>query len=723
MNSTLQSADVAVAPEQAAVSPPEFTGGGLLSRLEPGASLMRHKRLAFLLFLLISLSGLPIAYFKGKPVYSTQAVVYISPHFTRNPQGGEEFQLQSNPQYREYVRQNVRTIRRFDIVQETLKRLEEQGQQGWRRPLEDDRSAAERLAGALIVSPLPETYQVNVGLRGDRPEGLAEIVNTLLDVYVSTQKSEEFYGVESRLATLRQELDRLGKELPDDQARLAKLAQEAGVAAFAESHVNPHDQLLASARQALAEARRQRIVAAEQFGVIDPARGGAAKQALNSYALEMARKDPANVSLLSSTNARRAELAARLSRLSPEQPGRKEILRELAAIDADQQRNQARLSSEYSPIVVEQRRAEMLRTERIERALAAEVAQQESRANWFTAKYQEGLGLTQQIEKARKRQESMEEQRQALELVSRVPGTVRVFAKAQPASPLPTSGSMKPVLLFVLAGLAVALLVPVALDIADPRLFVPSDAGRVLRFDPLGWLPERQEGGEEFTWELILRLANRMDEQRQAHGTRIWTFTSVKSGGGTTTLVNSLGRALTMLGVPTLAVEANAYRADGRFAHNAEGLGLTMLLRGHTTLSESIETADEEMPDHIPVGELDGRGHLPDIHRLMEILGETAESYALVLVDVPPLLVSVDSEYLARRSDGVVLVVEARQVTMPELKRAARVLKRVQPKSVACVLNRVHAADGRGFAQNAKREFETGAGKPMPAWQQPWLWK
>jgi Mrp family chromosome partitioning ATPase len=125
------------------------------------------------------------------------------------------------------------------------------------------------------------------------------------------------------------------------------------------------------------------------------------------------------------------------------------------------------------------------------------------------------------------------------------------------------------------------------------------------------------------------------------------------------------------------------------------------------------------MPDHIPVGELDGNGHLPDIHRLMGILGEALESYALVLVDIPPVLASVDAEYLARRADCVVLVAEARHVTSLELKRVAGALERIQPKAVACVLNRVHAADGRGFAQDARREFETGAPKPIPAWQQP----
>lgn len=645
MNSTPQNAVDALPREEAAASRPEFTRGGLLSRLDPGASLIRHRRLAFVLFSLIALAGLPIAYFKGQPAYHTQAVVFISPRFIGNPQGGEEFQLQSNAQYREYVQRNVRTINRFDIVLEALKQLGDKGKRSWRRPREDDRSAAERLAGALTISAAPDTYQVIVGLDGDQPEGLAELVNTLVDVYIGVQKSEEFNGVESRVAALKQEMDSLGKEIADSEARRTQLARAMGVSTFTGNYVNPYDQRLAAAKQALAEARRRRIAAEAQAGAADPA----------------------NAQHLSSTNAQLAE--------------------------------------------------------RAEKALEAEAARQESQAALFTRNYQEGLGLGQRIKQALKRQESAEQRRRFLDLETKAPGLVRVFAKAQPARRSAKGGPRKLALIFVLTGLVTAVLVPVAVDIADPRLFVPSDAGRALGFDPIGWLPERKEGGEEFTWELILRLAHRIDQERQVHGTRIWMFTSVKSGGGTTTLVNSLGKALSILGVPALSVEGNAYRADGRFARNSAGPGLTALLRGRSSLSESIETADREMPDHIPVGELDGSGHLPDIHRLMEILGAAAESYALVLVDMPPVLDSVDSEYLARRSGCVVLVAEARRVTGPELKRAARALKRVEPKSVACVLNRVRDADGRGFAQEAKREFETGVGNPRPAWQQPWLWK
>lgn len=549
MSSSPQTADDPIPVDDGADSRLVPPRRGLLERIEPGASLMRHKRLVLLLFSIVSLIGFPIAYFKGEPTYYTQAAVYISPRLIKTPQGGEEFQSQSDPQYRAYVLQNARTIRRFDVAQETLKRLGANGQGWWRGPRESDRRAAERLASALEVTPAPESYQMIVGLRGERPEGLTEIVNTLLDVYIGVQKSTDFYAVEGRLAALRQEEDSLAKELPGNEASIAQLQQ------------------------------------------------------------------------------------------------------------------------------------------------------------------------------TRKRQESLRERLGLLDLESKAPAVVRVFAKAEPAVLLKKDRRAELALIVALAGIAMGLALPVAIDVADPRVSVPADAGRAVGFDALGWLPERTEGGEEFTWELILRLARRMDTARRSKDTRVWMFTSVKTGGGTTTLVNSLGKALTMLGVPSLAVEANASRADGRYARNCTGSGLSALLRGRSTLSQSIEPEQEEMPDHIPVGELDGAGHLPDIHRLAGILDEAAQSYAMVLVDLPPLLDSLDAEYVVRRAGCVVLIAEARKVTTNELKRAAHALESVRPKTVACVVNRVHSADGGGFAQDARREFETAAATPMPGRHQPWLWK
>jgi Mrp family chromosome partitioning ATPase len=275
--------------------------------------------------------------------------------------------------------------------------------------------------------------------------------------------------------------------------------------------------------------------------------------------------------------------------------------------------------------------------------------------------------------------------------------------------------------MFCGAALVFGLVLPVAIDILDPRIHGLRDMEGVLGFQPISWVMEKREAGPEFAREQILRLANRFSQEQQNHGSRIFAFTSVKARGGTSTLVTETARALSRLGVPALAVEANAYRADPRY-RKPNARGLTVLLAGHQELRESVVTAEAELPDRIPVGEIGGEKNLPDIQNLIEVLRQAATMYEVVLVDLPPILVSVDAEYIARVADVAVLVIEAEVVTRGELRRAAASLERLKVSAVSAVLNRVRAEAGNGFARAALLEFQTGSTEPPPKWSQPWLW-
>ena len=102
-------------------------------KIDPLRSLRAHAGLAILIFAAILLAGFSLALKKGKHSYSTQAVIYISPRFLKNLDDDKEFELQSNSQYREFVQQNVRTIDRYDIVEEAVKRLGKE-KHLWQRP-------------------------------------------------------------------------------------------------------------------------------------------------------------------------------------------------------------------------------------------------------------------------------------------------------------------------------------------------------------------------------------------------------------------------------------------------------------------------------------------------------------------------------------------------------------------------------------------------------------
>ncbi len=705
---------------QGDAAPSSSKPGAVRTRPDPVASLKRHPLLAFMVVLVVSALGVPLAFLKGKPVYAAAAVIYVSPRFQANLQDAKEFELQSNTQYREYVQQQVRTINRYDIVEDALKRL---------GPLqsavvtkgETMRHAIERLQGGLDISPIPDTYQIVVTLQGDKREGLAEMVNTVVKVFLEKSKVEEFFASDQRLQNLDEDRARLQKEIEEKQSKRTELAQELGVTTFTDNYVNPYDRLLVDAKEALAAAVRARIESQAQFDAVDPA-SKSGPRSLEAYAQDLASKDPALTSIQSNLNQRRSTLLTASSGLSPEHPGRKAAEREIAELEKERERIYQGLLKEFSSMILRQRQSDAFRSAQVVKKLSDEVDAQASQASWFTTKYQEGRTLGLDIDRARKRQDSIEERVSFLSLERRAPGFVRLFSEArQPGDPI-KGGKTKLLAMAILAGLLLGLIAPTAVDVLDPRLHLPGDAEAVMGIEATGWLLKKNQAGPDFAVEQMHRLGSRIIQEIQNHGSRIFAFTSVKAGGGTTTIVTELARALTRVGVATLAVEANAYRADARY-RSAGARGLTVVLRGGDHLDAAIVPGDDELPDHIPVGDVESETALPDLLNLISLLKDAASTYGAILIDLPPLLVSADAELIARAADVTVLIVEANAVTRPELQAAAKTLERVQPKAVSLVVNKVDILAGGGFGSRAKVEFETGEAPPTPKWAAPWLWR
>jgi hypothetical protein len=88
--------------------------------INPVESLRQHSRLALGIALGVIVLGLPAAWWKGRPTFRTEGVLFVSPRFLRNLDTDPEHELQSNSQYREFVQQQVRNINRYDIVANAL---------------------------------------------------------------------------------------------------------------------------------------------------------------------------------------------------------------------------------------------------------------------------------------------------------------------------------------------------------------------------------------------------------------------------------------------------------------------------------------------------------------------------------------------------------------------------------------------------------------------------
>lgn len=684
----------------------------------PAYSLRTHKWLAIGLFSAMVVIGLPLSWWLGTPIYSSEAAVYVSPRFLRNLQEDKEQDLQSNSQYREYVQQNVRTINRYDILADALAGLGKK-RSLWQQQGEPDRRAVERLQKDLKIEPVPDTYQIVVSLEGKVPDGLADIVNAVVDTYLQKAKGEEFYASDQRLESLRQDRERIVGEIKAIEDRRTELAQEIGVSTFTDSYPNPYDQLLVSAKEALADAVRKRIEADAVLTSLGDASKPDPESPLAALAREEAAKDESLASLQASLSDIRANLLIKLSGLSERHPGRKAAERQIAELDHQTHSTFDDLVASYSSNLWQEKRGDALRVHRVEKDLQSEVAQQASRASWFAKKYEEGKSLGLDLERVRKRLDAIDDRVNFLSLETQAPGFVRMFSRARPPD-LPLKGGRRRwFACFLTAAFCLGTGIPMAIDSLDPRIHSARGLHRALGFEPLEWFPEHGLA-DEFAYEQVLRLANRLDQDRQKTGARIFAFTGAAAGAGTTTIVAETARALASLGVPALVVEANAYRSDRRFSGGSQGLAV--VLRGNHDLADAIVSGGPGAPDHVGVGDVEGKRNLPDIHRLIEVLKVGAESYGIVLIDLPPILLSVDAEFVARTTDVVVLVVGAETTTGPEVRRAAKALARLEPRAVATVLNRVQIRGLDPAPLQEVEEYDCGR-KPhssTPALSQTW---
>ena len=89
-------------------------------------------------------------------------------------------------------------------------------------------------------------------------------------------------------------------------------------------------------------------------------------------------------------------------------------------------------------------------------------------------------------------------------------------------------------------------------------------------------------------------------------------------------------------------------------------------------------------------------------------------------IDAAPILISAETEYLARMADVTVLVAEAGKTKKAWLTRAARLLERLGASGAAAVVNKVHPARAEEALKQDLRDFELRSDKVnLQEWWKP----
>jgi Mrp family chromosome partitioning ATPase/uncharacterized protein involved in exopolysaccharide biosynthesis len=634
----------------------------------------------------------------------------------KNIKDDNELDFQSNSQYRQFVEHQTRSVARFDIVKHAVERMGAKADR-FRVQGESERRLIERLQERLVVNPVADTYLMQVSVEGARADGLADLVNAVVESYLASMKEEQMFGADERMKNLDAREKELLGQVAEKTKRRTTIALELGVTSFKDGNGNPYDALLAETRSALAEARNARMAAEAKKGAfIAKGETDMSTRSINESVLT----DPGLNSFKASLNSRRAALATAISGLTAQHPGEAAARQELLEIDRAIAQQTEVLTKDVKGSLVARYEMTLDQARRYETDLEKVLREQEKSSGRFAGLFNEALTLSNDITQLGKEVDAFRERLNFFAAERGALGFVRMVTPAL-APEIPYGiGRKKLFILVLFAALLMALVTPVAIDLTDRRVNTVNDAESVLRMPSLGWMVEREGAATEmFAEDQLRRIAGGLIREQDRHGTRVFALSGVKPGGGTTELTLSLARTLNVLGFRTVAVEANAFHADSRYESDKPGLAQCLL--GEATPEDCVVEANGELPCRVRVGSAPGRVNVDGLDRLASVMDGFSASYQFVLVDMPPLLVSADAEIMLSRLGQLLLVVEAGGISKGELARAGRLLEKVSSKAVGMIVNRIRPLSGGGYIRESLIEFLTqrkfSQFESQPAWR------
>ncbi len=671
--------------------------------IKPLVSLRAHFHVALAVFVLALLAGIPIIYVKGKVYYAATAVVQVAPRYMKNLRDDGELDFPSNTQYREFLEQQTRSVNRYDIVRDALASLGDKAQ-SWRKPGDSERRSVDILRESLIVRTVPDTYMIEIQLQSADKEALADVVNAVVRTYVERMRSERVFGSDVRVRSLEAREKDIVEIIRDKTEKRTAIALQLGIGAFTGKEENPYDRVLADLRSAHAESRNKRFEAESQQKAFESTGETDIKTRSIQEAVLI---DPGLSNLKANLFKRRADLLTQLSGLQPAHPAYAEASGELKRIDAEISAQTSKLTGQVHESVRTRYMTGVDQSRRIESNIKNDLDELSRKGSAFAALYNQAMTLTYDIDQQRKELDTVRERLNHFASEQNSFGFVRLVTPALPPEMPFGMGKRKIALLVLAVALLLMLSVPIGIDLLDRRIQTVNDAENVMGVPALGWMVERTDAASQLYGEdLLRRMAGSLIKERQRQGTQVFAFSSIKPAGGASELVLSLGKTLDALGYRTLAVEANAFRPDARYA--GASTGLAERLRSEYPATECITRATDTLPARVCVGDTGGRNHLDRLDRIAEVARGWTEQFSFVLVDLPPLLLSADAEIMARNLEHLIVVVEANGIVTGELRRASRQLEKLDPASMGVVVNRVRPFDGGGYLQGAMVEYLSG---------------
>jgi len=199
--------------------------------------------------------------------------------------------------------------------------------------------------------------------------------------------------------------------------------------------------------------------------------------------------------------------------------------------------------------------------------------------------------------------------------------------------------------------------------------------------------------------ELYNQIAVKIEKEHESFGSQVYSMTSLKGKSGVSSAAENILSMLDADKTDKILVDLNSIpesNAANNSADYSEGL-ITWLARNRTLEDGIIRTPNGHY-DILQMGSL----REMDISRIRpsavrELINRLKKRYKYIFIDGPPILMTSETQTIARESDVTMLVVDSQNDTWPELTRSVSILNKIDVKVISVILNKVAVSKGGYF--------------------------
>lgn len=592
--------------------------------------------------------------------------------------------------------------------------------------------AIEAIKDSLKVRPVAGTQFIEMSLGWRDRNDVAAVVGLMREAYVGSLQAQVGAESTARKEALQQTLRDLERDLKRLQGSKAQL--------ITDGQMDSLDQRYNEAQSALTQLKEKsvqvrldlesvRVTLANYEAELNAPAGPNYPDELRSQV----DVDPVMNSARNLLNSLESELKS--LQQSGFGPQHREILLLRAQIDGQkaqmEQLRQTLLADRFAAVIDGTRKAKA--------SLEAQLLDSDTQAKQFQTRLVEITGLQtqiadldQQIERIIQSSAESSDSLNKLEGIDRLDTAARVVTFQRESVPdqvaFPLIYITVPLGYMFVVGLVGAWIV--LRELLDQRVKGPADIAMIPRTRLLGMIASASEDAGTKNVETTFRdaphsILSENFRQLRAPLAKRMTGGHYKSlvviggmpGTGATAIVSNLAFVYATAEHRVLVIDANFRRpAIHKIFGRAEGPGLADVLAREKTLAQAVQPAQKTgEPDVLSAG--------TPAHRVFERLGanvmsdvlaQAGETYDIVLIDVPPAVVSGDGLAVANRADAAILVVRAMSEKRGLVARLKNELTESRAEFLGVVINGVRSSAGGYFKRNmrATQDYHKQAASP-----------